>query len=237
MSYNEDIQEVERFLAVVESYEHYPREFVMHGYSWALEPSVFPATITAGTEVFTHLLSRNSFFQAKRLLEVGCGTGVISCMAALEGVPEVLALDVNRSAVSNTLQNADRRGVSAQVNARSSDLFQEVDESERFDTIFWNVPWGKPTEEYDGGGPLHKAVLDPGYLLQRRYITEGLERLTPHGSLLLGTTDIGDIELLHSICADIGGTLEQVDMMRRIEVPSPVAYYIFRASRAPASAR
>jgi ribosomal protein L11 methyltransferase len=52
-----------------------------------------------------------------RVLDVGCGTGVIAVMAALTGAGSVRAVDVASAAVEATRDNADRNGVADRIDA------------------------------------------------------------------------------------------------------------------------
>src|SRR5205085_141938 len=57
------------------------------------------------------------------LLDVGCGSGVLSIAAARLGFEPVLGTDLDDAAVEATLENARRNGVS--VEARRSDALTE----------------------------------------------------------------------------------------------------------------
>ncbi|MEJ5255411.1 MAG: 50S ribosomal protein L11 methyltransferase [Acidimicrobiales bacterium] len=50
-----------------------------------------------------------------RVLDVGCGSGVLSVAAAIAGAAEVRAVDIDLHAVQVTITNARRNGVAAQV--------------------------------------------------------------------------------------------------------------------------
>lgn len=56
------------------------------------------------------------------LLDVGCGSGILSVAAALLGVRRVAALDIDALAAGATRENALRNGVGARVSALCGDL-------------------------------------------------------------------------------------------------------------------
>ncbi|CAM4471560.1 methyltransferase [Nocardia ninae] len=209
----------------VSEVDPYPEEFVMHGLTWSSLPGVFPSTITSGTEVFSHIVCPDP---GETFCEVGCGSGVISVMAAMQGKAQVTALDINPAAIDNCRVNAERHNVTHRMTCLVSDLFSEVPPSSSFDTIFWNVPWGLAEPSYQYVNDLERAVFDPGYSLQRRYMTEGRAFLRDGGQQLLGTTDIGDIELLNSIAAEADLKLQEVARVRRIEVNQLMTYIVYR---------
>lgn len=57
-----------------------------------------------------------------RLLDVGCGSGILSIAAARLGVAEVLAVDTDPIAVEATLANARRNGLLRRVRSRQGSL-------------------------------------------------------------------------------------------------------------------
>ncbi len=53
--------------------------------------------------------------KGKRLLDVGCGTGILSVAALKLGAAEVVAVDIDRAAVETTLENVRLNGLSPQI--------------------------------------------------------------------------------------------------------------------------
>jgi ribosomal protein L11 methyltransferase len=63
------------------------------------------------------LAARQDAVRGSRLLDVGCGSGILSLAAVALGAASVRALDVDPDAVAVTRENADRNGLSATVTA------------------------------------------------------------------------------------------------------------------------
>lgn len=107
----------------------------------------------------------------EKVLEVGCGSGVVSLHCAANGC-EVTSVDINPRAVALTGRNASDNGIPLVV--LESDVYEHV--TERFDTIVFNLPYLPVDEEGllakawsggpDGLGPLPR-LLDgaPDHLL------------------------------------------------------------------------
>ena len=72
-----------------------------------------------------------------RVLDVGCGTGVLSIVAACLGAGAVEAIDISPAAVEQTVDNAVRNGVTATVSASTTPLH---DVAGRYDLVVANVP-------------------------------------------------------------------------------------------------
>jgi len=69
--------------------------------------------------------------------DVGCGSGILSILAAKLGAMRVLALDLDEVAVQTAGQNARLNGVGQQLEIRQNNLLEGVDET--FDVIVANI--------------------------------------------------------------------------------------------------
>jgi len=88
------------------------------------------------TTVLTLRLLRSVMWPGATVLDVGCGSGVLSVVAARLGAPYVEAIDISSAAVEATVANAARNGVAGVV-AASTRALAEVEE--RFDVVLANL--------------------------------------------------------------------------------------------------
>jgi len=114
----------------------------------------------------------------QRVLEMGCGTGLISCHIAAAG-GALTAADINTHAVECTRKNLDRNRLPGEV--IESDLFRNVPDS--FDLIVFNPPYlaveeTGTLERAWAGGKEGLDVIDP-------FIKQVPDHLRPKGSLLI----------------------------------------------------
>ena len=65
--------------------------------------------------------------QDKKVLDVGCGSGILSIAAALLGCSEVLGIDIDEDAVQVADENVELNGVSHKVKIQSGDLIKGID--------------------------------------------------------------------------------------------------------------
>lgn len=85
-----------------------PDVFELVGREWDLVDEVWPPTYSPGGELFADLIP---FKSMSSFLEMGCGTGIMSVLAALAGVERVVGLDIDPAAVRNTLHLLELRPV------------------------------------------------------------------------------------------------------------------------------
>jgi len=97
--------------------------------------------------------------RGEKILEIGCGSGIVSIHCALNGA-DVTCGDINTKAVELTRRNATTNNVS--LNVTETDLYSNVPDV--FDTIIFNLPYlpvdddGELAKAWSGGpdgmGPL-----------------------------------------------------------------------------------
>jgi len=179
--------------------------------TWDVLPGVFSPIKTPVTRLFSQWVP---YPQKGSFLEVGCGTGVTSVMAALSGCRRVTAVDISAAAVENTRRNARRHHVADRVHVMQSDLFAALSAGPQFDLIFWNSNFAEPPKSFINETDLHHAFFDPGYQAHRRYLREGPLYLKEGGKLMLGFSSIGNKRLLAQLCAESELAIHQVKSQR-----------------------
>lgn len=78
----------------------------------------------------------------KSMLEIGCGTGIVSISVDLETKIDVTAVDISKRAIENSIINKEKLG--SRIKIMKSDLFSNIKES--FDLIYSNPPYIKSDE-------------------------------------------------------------------------------------------
>lgn len=127
------------------------------------DPALFsPRRLDRGTR---HLIESTTFAAGEKVLDLGCGAGVVGIVAAKLGAT-VTALDSDAKAVAFTKANAARNGVEIEV--VKSDGFRQLRTS-GFDQILVNPPY-------------HADFAVP-----KHFIEKGFNRLVIGGSMRLVT--------------------------------------------------
>lgn len=163
---------------------------------------VFSPMVFEDTAFFSRALPIRA---GKSFLEIGCGAGVISVIAARKGA-WVHAVDNNMKAVQNTRENARLHGMANRVDAYHGDLFDPLPRNAEYDVIFWNAPF--ITVDTEVKDLLDGAVFDHNYEGIRRYLTQGPDFLSSKGALFLGfSSTSGDLKSVRGIVEERGARL------------------------------
>ncbi|RWH78060.1 methyltransferase [Mesorhizobium sp.] len=120
----------------------------------------------------------------KRVLEIGCGCGLTALFLAKNGASHVLATDVTPNAITNTMANARRNGIT-NVTSIKSDLYQNVDKKSRFDCIVFHSPSTRVPENFEFSSMIEYSSFDPGGSLLTRFLQGARTYLTPTGTMIL----------------------------------------------------
>jgi release factor glutamine methyltransferase len=154
-------------------------------------PSLFFSTKTMGQWLLQQELNKTE------LLEIGCGSGAISILAAKQGA-KVTCFDINPEAVKTTLKNAEKNRVD--LHCFLSDLFTNI-EKKKFNLILNNPPYypKDPATMEENAWYAGKNMEYFEKLFQR-----SKEYLSPDGQILLVLSDECNTTLINEIAAKEG---------------------------------
>jgi release factor glutamine methyltransferase len=154
------------------------------------------------------------------ILEIGCGTGLVSIACALQGARSVVATDINYAAVGNTTYNAELCGVTKRikvrkVNAERPHPFEVISAEEKFDFVVSNPPW----EDQPVTSAASYAFYDPGFKLLDGILTNAQSHLKPDGKVLLAYGCRTAIERVRKEAPGRGWQVQIVDDRNLEELP------------------
>ena len=113
-------------------------------------------------------------FNGKSVFDFGCGTAILSIVAALEGAEKIIGVDIQPEAIENSYEHAEMNGVSEQCKFFLGGL--EKANKEKYDIILANI--------------------------NRNVILENLSELTtllrPHGHMLISGIMFDDVDTISS---------------------------------------
>ncbi|MEM7478369.1 MAG: class I SAM-dependent methyltransferase, partial [Planctomycetota bacterium] len=163
------------------------------------------------TTTLLHWIGQNLNSNEDRILEIGCGTGLVSLYCRQLGA-EVVATDINPAAVANTLYNAEQLGLQDGLECRlvseeNPAAFSVIADDEKFDWIISNPPW----EDQPVGEVAAYALYDPGFGLLDGILDGASDHLRHDGQLLLAYGARTAIERILSKAPDLGWQVEILD--------------------------
>lgn len=175
------------------------------GLKLTVPPTVFHPKIFLTSAFFANFLQALDF-RGLRVVEVGTGSGILALSAAKAGAAYVLALDINPQAAKAAEMNARANGL-AQVEARESNLFSAVPESEKFDVIISSPPSfsGEPRNVADRAwhaGPGYRDILG--------LFDQAAKRLNDTGRIFLLVSSDTNMALFNSLIAEAGLNSEKI---------------------------
>lgn len=148
-------------------------------------------------EVILKILKNNNI---KNLLEIGCGSGIVSVTLDLEtrGQVNITAVDISPQAIKNT--NVNKNNLKSNIKILESNLFEEI--NEKFDLIYSNPPYIKSHEienlQVEVRDHEPRLALDggsDGLYFYRKIIKDAPNFLNSHGYLVfeIGYDEAEDI--------------------------------------------
>lgn len=160
---------------------------------------LFPTDV--GLSVLT-ALDRDPFLDVtgKRVLDVGCGSGLYTLAMLVSGAARVTALDVNPACVSTTIANVGGNGLDVdRVDPVTGDLATLVVDR-RWDVVICNPPHLPYHPAYAGDDGIQAALVggSDGRSLYDTLVSRLDGLLAPGGVLVLAHSSLADIGRTHA---------------------------------------
>ena len=153
----------------------------IEGFTFKVYPSVFNPLSYYSSKIFSGFILKELELTGKYVLDMGCGSGVLSVIAASKGA-RCLSVDKNPESVRCTMENASLNGVENSIEAFESDLFKGLKNMEDFDIIFFNPPYyrGVPADNFEMA---FKAGED--FQIIKNFLSEAKTRLKKNGKICM----------------------------------------------------
>ena len=161
--------------------------------------------------------------EGDQVIDVGCGSGVLSIVAAKLGAGEVIGVDTAPDVVEVASRNAARQGVSGVTTFLRGDLFEPLPQGIQADVIIGDVSGiADPLAEESGWFPTRKGGGPRGSELPIRMLRAARERLRAGGRLFLPTGSLQDEGAILRAAQAIYGKLTRLTE-RQIPLPRALA--------------
>lgn len=105
----------------------------------------------------------------KNILDMGCGTGVLSILAAMKGAGNITAIDIDKWAIENTIENAQKNQINKiEVIQGGKDIIAD----RKFDIILANINRNILLDQMER---YSKALINSGLLILSGILAEDIE--------------------------------------------------------------
>lgn len=175
--------------------------FEYNGIQLSVPDGVFHPRYFTSTKLLLNWINENEI-EGKRVLELGCGSGVVSLSAAQKGA-QVTSSDINPIAVQNLIENAKTNSIDLTV--VQSDMFADIP-TETFDVILINPPFypKNPDKVEDN---MWFCGDDFQYF---KKLYQQLIKRNEMGIILMTLSDDCDFERIQQLALDKGFTLIEI---------------------------
>lgn len=187
-----------------------------------MDLKVGPATFRPST-ISSLLADALEFKPGSIVVDVGCGSGVLSIIAAKLGAAKVYGVDAAEETVEIASANAAAHGVADQVEFAQGDMFEPLDADLEADVVIGDVS-GIPDAIATASGwfPSGLAGGPTGAELPMRMIEESKRLLKKGGRLFLPTGSLQDETSIIERAKAVFGSMKQLTE-RNIPLPSSLA--------------
>ncbi len=196
------------------------------GVEFCVHPLVFSPKYFKCSELMN---SQFPFRKNESFLEIGCGIGVTSILAALHHQNKVVCGDINPFAIDCVRENAKKNNITHLIDARVTDVFSNITRDEKFDTVYWDLPFVFVPDDYKHKNLLERAIYDPGYQNIKKFLKEAPNYMEKSGRILVGFGSLGDYDAFYSIANNYGYHIEEI-LTKLLPERGGLTYMLFRLS-------
>jgi len=174
------------------------KTFKFKGLTFKIHPEVYdPAEDTF------QLIESVKIKKDDKMLDIGCGCGIIGLACAKKGA-NVVCTDINPFAIENTKENYNynKNLIKGYFEVRKGDLFSPISENEIFDIIVFNPPYLPSLKEDIIDDKWFNTAVDGGKTgleVTKKFILNVQKYLTPTGFVYFVFSSLANKEYLFDI--------------------------------------
>ncbi len=146
----------------------------------------------------------------KNVLDMGCGSGIFSIIAASRRA-SVISVDLNERAVEATIKNAKENQLEHSVTTFHGNLFDPLSGNSRFDLMLFNPPFypddpGSASELAWKGGKNYEVVS--------QFISQSPKYLNKDGKILVVLSSDMDLDYVRGLFTSSNFSIQRIETRR-----------------------
>ena len=164
-------------------------DFALKGF--VVEEKILRPEITTSFYLAKWLFANKKIYKNKKVLDMGCGSGIQGIVVGLFGARSVVSSDIDPIAVKSTKNNANNYHLNSKLKVIQSNLFKKI--KSKFDLIIFNHPFfGDVKVEYSNLGRVNNGKLLIKFLTRAKlHLSKGGIIIMPYFHLAGQANDPG----------------------------------------------
>lgn len=173
-------------------------------------PSVFNPKDYLASEIFVKFISSWDNLKDKKVLDMGCGSGVLSVFT-LSKSAIVTSVDINPVSVKCTEENIRLNGFNDGFETIESNLFSNIPSGKKFDIVLINPPYykGDPENDFEKGfyGGKNLEILELFFKNVKQFLSDS-------GVIYMILSDDSDLNMIE-LYADKSGFKTNIEQTNK----------------------
>ncbi len=171
-----------------------PNTVLVDDRKFVIYPDVRPPTING-----IYMMEYSHVNEGEEVLDIGTGSG-IHAIFATDTAKHVVATDIFAPAVENAKINAKLHSVEQKIDFRVGDLFEPINDDEKFDVIFFNINFPFKPDSKD-----RKK-------LHERFFSEVRKYMNPDARIYYQTSYIDNIPYIYDMLSRNNFHIKEIHM-------------------------
>jgi len=202
----------------IDEFRHMPKQGIKVKYLgkiFIVKPNVFIPYADSQALVKKWKINKND-----TVLDIGTGCGVLAIFAAYSGVKQVIATDINQSAIKNAKINVKLHKFTKKVKVQYSDIFSNIDKNKKFDVIIANLPF----RDKKAKDNIEASFWDTDFKAHKKLFKQIKKHLNENGRLYTTQSNYGALSETKKLAREAGFKVKLIGKMVGSKKPLKIFY-------------
>lgn len=178
----------QKFIGDINNWKKRVVEFLWE--QFIINPKVFP--LDSEFSYSSYITAKNIQSNLGKVLDIGTWSWVHAIIAAKKWATQVLAIDIDDNCLQNAQENVSFHNLNQIIEVRKSNLFDNINHGELFDTIISNIPFADDTYTSE----VSHFLFDPWFVLHKKLLAQASAHLCHWGRVYIPSWTVANEDLL-----------------------------------------